>query len=266
MQILTIPHRAVQGRDTIMTSRSSRFPATALLAGLLLAVPWLAPAGARATESRSLTLDVTDERPLAAVVRELERRHGAVITYEDPLLAAAAEAATAPGHQRLRPSRLALSYTVSAASGQPDDMAAVVQTAIDQYAAAGNPGRFRLEQDGTVLHVIPVEVIGSGDRSLPGNTYLDTRIDLPATERSLAATFELIVNAVSRATGLKVVITEEPLNRAARTPLRLGAAGESARRLLTRASSVLGPGSSWRSFFDPRSGAVALQIYDVHDH
>jgi hypothetical protein len=253
-----------------MTSKPRCFRAATALAGLLLAVPALAAAGAHAAEPRNFSIDVTDEKPLAAVIRELERRHGAVITYEDPPYAAAADvvsatgtAGAAGGRPRLRKSRLTLSYAVSAETGNPDDMAAVVQEAIDLHAAAGNPGRFRLEREGSILHVIPVEVRGSDGRWETVRPCMDTRIDLTEEDRSLAETFQLILNAVSLVTDWKMGIIDAPINAVVRTRLRLGARSETARQVLTKANSALGPGSSWRLLFDPHSGAMLLQVYDV---
>jgi hypothetical protein len=256
-----------------MTRRPGQGQIFAALAGSLLLAAVISAPRAASEESPIRSAAVTDERPLAALVALLEERHGMVITYEDPtyrfegdLTAAAGwPPATETGWQprAIRKSSLRLSYRVPKARDGVADLTAVVQEAIDLHAAAGNPGRFHLERDGSFLHVIPSEVKGQDGRWKPASPILDVKVDLADADRQLGDAIDLILDAVRRTVGVRVDVVQEPLNSARRIHVRLGATGESARHLLTRAVANFGPGFSWRLLFDTLTGSTALQIYEA---
>src|ERR1700704_3660436 len=153
--------------------------------GLFVALALLASIPARADERRMLSIRVNDLRPLAAVVAELQRRHGGMITYEESPTSRSGDLALPPGNadvaweKELRPFALVLSYEVSAATNRPDDLASVVAQAIDREVAAGGFRRYRIERDGDVLHVIASERKGPDGSWQSVSPVLDSRIDLP---------------------------------------------------------------------------------------
>jgi hypothetical protein len=59
------------------------FTLQVLLVAIVLAWPW-SQVGTAQPSSNVLHVDVFDGRPLAAAIQELQKRHGWIITYEDP--------------------------------------------------------------------------------------------------------------------------------------------------------------------------------------
>jgi hypothetical protein len=254
--------------------RSQRVVRLNLLGGLLGAIVWFQASGARAGDSRMLSIDAGGPAPLAVVARILERRYGAVITYEDPVYASDSDLipytgppfmTTTPWGQRriVRSTRLAFSYPVSAATGQPEDLASVIQQAIDLHASAGNPGRFRLARDGAVLHIVPERVQGRNGEWENANPFLDAKLELPDVDRNLEDTIALIIGSVNHNTGSHIASLQEPLNTERRIPFPRGVKEESARDLLTRAVGQLPKKSSWTLRHEPRNGMMAFEIHEI---
>jgi hypothetical protein len=234
--------------------------------GLLVALALLASMPAKADESRMLSIRVNDLRPLAAVVAELQKRHGGMITYEESPTSRSGDLALPPGNagvaweKELRPLALVLSYEVSAATNRPDDLASVIAQAIDLEVAAGGSRRYRIERDGDVLHVITSERKGPDGSWQSVSPVLDSRIDLPEAERSIAQTLDAILDAAGRASGVTMQVVDVPMNPAHGTRIRLGGYGITARELLTKAVANLSVKASWRLLFDPRH-PMGLVVY-----
>ena len=155
---------------------------------------------------------------------------------------------------------LVLSYEVSAATNRPDDLASVIAQAIDREVAAGGSRRYRIERDGDVLHVITSERKGPDGSWQSVSPVLDSRIDLPEAERSIAQTLDAILDAAGRASGVTMQVVDVPMNPAYGTRIRLGGYGLTARELLTKAVASLSCKASWKLLFDPRH-PMSLVVY-----
>ena len=242
---------------------------------ILLSVVIAAPLASevQAGDTLMLSIDATGGAPLATVARVLERRHGMAITYEDPVFADPADLApAAPAlagssagtlRQGVRSANVKLSYAVSPATGRPEDLAAIVRQAIGLHEGQGNPGRFRVERDGAVLHIIPAQVKDASGQWRDATPVLDTELDFPAADRNLEDTITLILQQVSQVSGVRVVSVQEPINVERRIPLRLGAARARARDLLTQAIGSLPKPSSWSLRYMPGGKRLALEIHSV---
>ncbi len=255
--------------------KSHRLSTLGPLLGLAIAAACLLASSARATgdSGRALGIDVSSQTPLAVAARVLERRHGAAITYEDPVYAGDSDlvpsttrmmAESGFGQPRVvRLAHLGFSYPVSGVRGQPEDLAAVVQQAIDLHASAGNPGRFRLEREGEVLHIVPAQVRGASGQWEAVTPVLDTQLNLGGAERNLEDTLALILQSVNRATKAHIASLQEPINVERRIQWKPGAGAESARTLITRLVGQLPGKSSWSLKYEPRNGMMAFEIHEV---
>jgi hypothetical protein len=223
--------------------------------------------------AQSLTLSVNDGRPVAYAMEILESRHGTVITYEDPLYMHETEIVdhTIPaykqanlfGRRALSPKggSLEITYQMSPGPVRLDEMRHVIQRILDAHTERNNPGRFRLQQEGEIFHVIPAQYRDSSGRLVNTGSILDAPISFPEQERSVLKTLELIKNAVSQARGIKIEFGTVPANLLNRTSSRQGATNEKARDVLVRALKATNTKLSWWIFYAP---GWKMYTFNVH--
>ncbi len=225
--------------------------------------------------AQSLTLSVNDGRPVAAAMEILEGRHGTVITYEDPPYVHETEIVdhTIPAYKQANPfgrralspkgGSLEITYQMSPGPVRSDEMRHVIQRILDAHAERNNPGRFRLQQEGEMFHVIPAQYRDSSGRLVNVGSILDTPISFPEQERSVIDTLELIKNAVSKATGIKIIFGTVPLNLLHRSSSRQGATNEKARDALAKALKATNTKLSWWIFYAPGWKMYTLNVHWV---
>lgn len=223
--------------------------------------------------AQSQTLSVNDPRPVTAAMEVLEGKHGMVITYEDPLYVHGTEIVdhTIPaykqanpfGHRALSPKggSLEITYKTSPGLVRSDEIRQVIQRVLDDHAERNNPGRFYLQQDGEIFHVIPAQYRDSSGRLVNMGSILDTPISFPEQERSMLKTLELIKNAVSQARGIKIIIGTVPSNLLHRKSSRQGATNEKARDVLVRALKATNTKLSWQILYAP---GWKMYTFNVH--
>jgi hypothetical protein len=225
--------------------------------------------------AQSLTLSVNDGRPVATAMEILEGRHGTVITYEDPPYVHETEIVdrTIPAYKQANPfgrraldpkgGSLEITYQMSPGPVRSDEMRDVIQRILDAHAERNNPGRFRLQQEGEIFHVIPTHAKNSAGTLASVKPILDTTISFPEQERSVIDTLEIIKNAVSKAAGIKVIIGTVPLNLLHRISSRQGATDEKARDVLVKALKATNTKLSWRIFYAPGWKMYVLNVHWV---
>jgi hypothetical protein len=191
----------------------------------------------------------------------LEGKHGAIITYEDPPYVHETEIVdhTIPeykqanpfGHRALSPKggSLEITYQTPAGLARSDEIRYLIQKLLDTHAERNNPGRFRLQQEGEIFHIIPTHAKNIAGTLVSVKSILDTTISFPEQERSVLDTLELITNAVSQARGIKFVISTVPRKLLHRTSSRQGATNEKARDVLVRTLKATNTKLSWRLFY-----------------
>jgi hypothetical protein len=225
--------------------------------------------------AQSQTLSVNDARPVAAAVEILEGKYGAVITYEDAPYVHETEIVdrTDPTYRKAHPTgrraldpkggSLEITYQTPAGLVRSDEIRYVLQKLLDAHAERNNPGRFRLQQEGEIFHVIPTQYRDSSGRLVNARSILDTPISFPEQERSVIDTLELIKNAVSKATGIHIIIGTVPLNLLHRISSRQGATNEKARDVLVRDLKATNTKLSWQIFYAPGWNMYALNVHWV---
>jgi len=226
-------------------------------------------------------LSVEDGRPLAKAIELLESRYGWVITYDDPRYIHNSEIADvtlrvrrdldkykpgeAPKVLVPKGGALTFDYDVRSDTNQPSGRRAVVQELLATYNRSGLAGRFRLEKNGPILHVIPMAIKNSHGQLMPQESILETRISLTAKERTGMEKLERICSATSQATKIRVGIGIVPENWLSRHRDSKGATRQRARDVLVSLLESLGNSAkwSWQLFYDPSPG---LQVYVLNIH
>jgi hypothetical protein len=217
------------------------------------------------------TLTVTDSRPLARALDSLQLQYGWLIDYEDPQYISKLDysedkglpgsSTTNPGRKIPAGSSFKVEYPAgSAPSAAPDEQKAL-QSIVDSYNRSSNPGRFELRHD-TDAHF---DVVGTAAHDSEGKISrqevpFDLAISLPAEERSVSETLNLVCQKISGQNSLKVTLGIYPLGLD-HVRTTVGAKELSARALVQRAVESSGRKLYWRLLFDPDSNSYVLNIH-----
>lgn len=221
--------------------------------------------------AQSVTLTVTDARPVAAAVMDLVSRYGYVITYEDPRHVYADDLEDVTTKVRLDldkhppgkapkvivPSTATLTLKVPSSSAiTTQEMASVLAQLIQVQSSTGRGGHFRVERAGDVFHILPTEFRDENGNWVKHTSILDVPISMPIDDRSADGMINAICKAVSDTGQVKVGLASMVggiSSPAIPRPYRLGADNERARDVLMRALNLLDANQTraWVLFFDP---------------
>jgi hypothetical protein len=228
---------------------------------------------AHAQNQKTTELNVTDGRPVAAVVQELVSRYHYVITYEDPRHVYEGDLEDATKRVRkdldklgdkaprvLVPAKATLSVDIPSASAiNAQEMASTLQQVMQVQSRAGRGGHFRVEQVGNVFHVLPAEARDNNGNWVKQTSILDSRISLSDENRSADELMDAICKAVSAAAHVNVLLgfslggLSDPSHP---RPYHLGVDNEPARDVLMKALNLIQSGQklTWVLFYDPSEG------------
>jgi hypothetical protein len=218
-------------------------------------------------------------RPLAEAIEMLEAKYGFVITYEDPRYVHASEIEDVtekisrhlnefePGKApRLfvpKGGRLSFDYD-EALVAKSDDHLSLVQQLIDANLAQGNAGRFRVEQQGPFIHVIPTAIKNERGHVVPQGSVLDALISLPKEQRSGFGTLDAICAAISQGAKTRVVPGTVPINLFLRYRDEEDITRAPARDALAKFLAKVGRAPlSWQLLYDPTLKMYALNVHEV---
>lgn len=264
--------------------RSSRFLLAFCLAsaGIVILTALIARGRSSANQEstqavKKVRLSVQDPRPVAEAILKMETKYGWAITYEDPRYVHESEIANETEFHKYRPrpgeprvpipkgGTLAIDYDVTRDTELPPDREIVIQQLLDTNSATGNAGRFRIERDGEMLHVIPTADKGSTGAFTRHESVLDAVITLPEEERSGPKKLRAICDAITQATKIRVVVGTFPANVLFQYHDRRGAMSEKARDVLVDLlnSAKQGQSLSWRLLYDPDMKEYWLNIHLV---
>lgn len=214
---------------------------------------------------------VNDPRPLAAAIEELERRHGWVVTYEDPPHEFVADTLDVtdtlsrnrdPSNKRRVLIPRGGAFTFAYRDGGPSREPAVQPTLVAllrSYHQSGNPGVFRLVRTGEVFHVVPARNNDRLGNLVDRRSQLDARITLPARDRSVLEMLEAVLERV-RAQGGNVGLGSSPFNLINQARVRDAAASETARAVLVRTLAATGRRLSWQLLCSPGYPSCAFNV------
>jgi hypothetical protein len=227
--------------------------------------------GAAQVQQGAITVD--DPRPLASAVAELEKRHGWVVTYEDPPYESAGDVRDVTGAVRkdsdlsktvLVPNGglFVFNYVLANLAGSPDPQT-VLPALLDAYHLSGNPGMFRLLRTESVFHVVPATSQNSRGGVAPRTSRLDVLINIRAQDRSALEMLQAILRAVSESTGTNLVVGTVPTNLLLQTRVRQPVSNTTATTALIRTFAATRKNLSWQLFCQPGTTTCAMNVHVV---
>jgi hypothetical protein len=242
--------------------------AVALAVALILAARTLA-----AAQETVRILVVDYPRPVEAAVQQIEKRFGAVVTYEDTRYVSAdeivditAEVRDPTFKKRLfgrKTGSLDVTYRLgSDAAGTQVD--GVLEAVISQANQQRRFGEFRVERIQGGHHVIPVATKGkTGARQLY-TSPLEARITIPHQQESGLDAMIRLIGAITAFSGSTVKAGTMPLTRFERSTVSWSAQAEPAREVLWRVLQSLGPDLSWQLLCSVgEAGECSLNVHPV---
>ena len=267
--------------------RGTAFAMLCLIGGLLAVATFgdgtnrrnsLLPAQPKATEN----LTVNDPRPVAEAVWQLEKKYGWIVTYEDPIYINSNEIADVtlqvrrdldqykPGEAPKvfipKGGELSISFYLNPDTGRPvEPPETVVQRLLDANSAVGYAGKFRLESNRRVMHIIPTGYKDISGAVISHPSILDSIITIPAQERTGLQSLELLCDAVSLSARMKMRLGTLDRNLFGNSRNRIGVNRVKARVFLMRTLETVNlyAGHSWQLFYDPTMKNYALNIHPV---
>jgi hypothetical protein len=206
-------------------------------------------------------IDVNEARPLWYAMDALEDIVHSPVNYEDPPYQNMADLvdystpeqrAAKPGYQLLGPpqAQLTLGFQTPASGLLSEgDIISEVTALLVGYRQQKLPGDFQVEQANGMIYVTPTQVLGADGTVHAVVSPLTTLVTIPSASRSMAGTVQAILDAVSKATGLQIVLG---VNHFWPTQMvTFGASGVEARDALATLFAQTSLSLSYRLIFDP---------------
>ena len=221
------------------------------------------PPAIEAFDPRPPAIEVYDSRALAVAVRQLEIRHGWVVTYEDPFYEYVPDLEHPRGRWGLRLSfvprsrRFRFEYADQDLTRPFDVLSSLVNT----YNASGLHDRFRLLRQGDIFHIVPVASRNADGVLTTTRSRLSVRITMEDRTRSAGDTLDEVARQVTASLPQHIGINTPGTLLTNANVVRLGARDEIARDVLVRALSATGRRLSWQLFCDPSYKMCALNLH-----
>jgi hypothetical protein len=191
---------------------------------------------ALATRAQHTTarIQVDDSRPLAAVISELEKRHGRVITYEDPFRIHSSDIAEG----RPVPRGGHFTFTYYPPVGNSDAvLLAVLNNLVEQFNRDSPDAQFRVTQTGVIFQVLPSRSKDAAGVLQPAVSPLDTIVSVPEDDAMGLHQLVEIVGALRAAGYPRFGLGVVPLN-SPRVPVDVAKRPASARDAIVRVLNV----------------------------
>jgi hypothetical protein len=188
-----------------------------LLSGLTLWLP---------ARAQNVNIEVSDPRPVAKAVAMIERIYGMPVTYEDPITEHPSQLEDVTDSVSRDPDRkrrivvqkrmtLHFAYhqrnSLPSLNGNPEQFKAETETAVADavasvlagYAEAGGRVTFVVRREEGAFHVVPETFVDPDGKIEPMPPTLDTKITIPAGQRSREALLQDICAALTERTGTR---------------------------------------------------------------
>ena len=178
--------------------------------------------GAQPMRVAHLALD--DARPVYKAIRELEKRYGWSMTYEDPPFEHASELrdATHPDYKRAHPNeapallpkqhRLNFTFKIPQDDADEPDLEDTIGALLASHKASANPGFFAFDHIGAVVHVHPVQMKKQNGQIAEFRSIMGTAVSFPKAKRSAFDTLLMILSQVSEGSQHPISLGNIPTN------------------------------------------------------
>jgi hypothetical protein len=240
--------------------------------GLLAAGVW--------GQTKAVLFSVTGPRALDEAAERFETRYGIPVSYEDANYAYEGDLddQTAPewakshpgGRRALIPKSGSLTFRADPQLrvNSAQDAMPLLQSLLDAHKKAGYPGEFKLIPNGDGVVIVPAAVKNAAGILLPDQSILETKISLPAVQRSAAETLDAICEAIKTNSGENIGVGTSSFHQGLQPgySMTIGADNEPARTVLERAldPSHVGPTkTSWSLRYAPDLKMYALNLRQV---
>jgi hypothetical protein len=205
-------------------------------------------------------------RPLDQAIQELRLKYGWTIDYEDPPYLYGKDVIEAKGS--LWPAGNPFSVEIPSApspAGAPVEDKSL-QLIVGAYNSSGNPGQFELRKsESGTFTIVGVAVRNDKGVVSPQKPLLDSTITVPAQERSISDTVDVICKMLTDETHFPVSVGVTPRSLVNHTNATIGGTKVPARTLLTQAlAAASGHTLYWQLLFDPSSKSYLLNIHALH--
>lgn len=144
---------------------------------------------------------------------------------------------------------------VSLAAGESACQSA--QDVLVAYARAGLPGSFTAICESNRVDVVPTSFTDASGVAKEATPVMSVPITFPEVSRSVAVTFQLIADSVSKAAGAKVLLGRVPFPE--NTNITIGASQEPAESVIARMGPMLRPIAFWMGY-EPNMKAYFLNL------
>ena len=210
------------------------------------------------------TLAANDPRPLMQAIAAISQEYGWTIDFEDPPYRShfdlvddtdavwRANHPNAKGVTRVSGGLFQSNFPEPSTISSDNAEEQVLQKLVSDYNSSGNPGKFVVRKEAEARYA----VVGVSRRNDIGtdetvDALLDTPINMPVQQRTAIATLQIIVDALSTKTGVKVYLgtiglSSDPLEG---VQLTIGGSNVPARTLLLQALDGAGNSPSFRGIF-----------------
>jgi hypothetical protein len=212
----------------------------------------------------SITVATNDARPLAQAVTALSEEFGWAIDFEDPPYYSKydLEDDTAPQWRAAHPNTKGVTViagdtfqtqflkTPDTGTSQAE-AERVLDSVVSDYNASANPGRFTVRNEGDGrFAMVGTHVKDDNGRDQAVTPILDTPISIQAETRDAYTTIEIILNALTLKSQLKVAPFMMPQNALAQSQVTVGGQNIPARVLLLQTPSATKMKLYWRLYYD----------------
>jgi hypothetical protein len=233
--------------------------------------------------AQSKTIEVTDPRPVAKAIEQLEVIYGLPITYEDPItvnerlledVTEQVQRTPDPSHRVIGQKWGTISFTYKlSSSGQSlggrteqtrNDLDTAVSDAIssvlDGYANSGGPVTFTVTEEDGIFHVVPIDYLNQDGKREQMTPILDTRITILPKQRTRISLFQEICESLSKTTGIHIGEGAFPYNGSqAHALTTISGSDVTTRSLLSKLLAELAAPSSRDMVVDGPDGQKLIQ-------
>jgi hypothetical protein len=208
---------------------------------------------AASQDSVEIKVDRNDPaRPLSTLLKQMRKREGVAVTYEDPRYNKRAD---------MRGPDMTFSYSAQALHDPDGDQLAIARM-LREYGASGGL-TFSIVRDANRLNVVPTEVLDAAGKRVRQGSILDTAISIPPARRDGSELLQAICDAIKKETGYEIGVgPSAPDNILVRYSTMEGVDNVTARSALAHLlDSSTHPGSFvWDLYFDPADGGYGLNF------
>jgi len=211
----------------------------------------------------SVRVTANSPRPLLQVLDALLQKYGWIVNYEDPAYVSDLDVVEAPDGIPHSHVPAGGPFTVEFPANKPDQEK-TLRLIVDFYNQSKYPGRFELRHSGDTYSVVGTAAHDAKGAMSPEQPLLDLPVTLPAQERTIVDTIDLICHSLAAQRHTTVIIGVQPRNLIAHTSVKIGGSKVPARELLLQCLAATHHTLYWRLFFDPNTKGYVVNIHAMH--